>query len=286
MINSRSQVRRVVNRDHHQIANLVFHEFSSHRHLDWYSPLDWIGTPNYWAHEANGKITAALACPEDPPHIAWIRFFGHSQDLPAAHAWHSLWQSALADLNCTNTQTHVASIITKQWFQPLLLSSGFQLKQNIVLLELKKEMIRSFPVPAAIQIRPMQDADLPLVAQLDLAAFGQFWHNTQSTLQRARSQCASATVAEDHSGLIGYQLSTQTPFGAHLARLAVNPQHQGRGIGSALISHLIQTLGVHQLERLSVNTQSDNSASLALYKKLGFMRTGEELPVFVYSIGG
>jgi RimJ/RimL family protein N-acetyltransferase len=48
------------------------------------------------------------------------------------------------------------------------------------------------------------------------------------------------------------------------------------------VSDLIQSLGARQINKLSVNTQSDNSASLALYKKMGFARTGEYFPVLVY----
>jgi len=285
MINVSLQVRRAVDRDYDQIANLTFYESNNHRHLDWHSPLEWIGSPNYWVLEEDGRITAALACPEDPPHMAWVRFFGHHQNLPGHQAWSALWEVARSEVTHANTQTYVAAIVVKQWFQTFLLSSGFELKQNIILLELMNGNIRFFSTPQGIRIRPMQDADLPAVAKVDWAAFGQFWHNTMNVLQRARSQCASATVAEDDSGVIGYQLSTKNPLGAHLARLGVRPEAQGRGVGSALVSNLIQSLGTSQLSRLSVNTQADNAASLSLYKKLGFVRTGEHFPVLVYPIG-
>jgi len=285
MINVSLQIRRAAGRDHDQIANLSFYESNAHRHLDWHSPLEWIGSPNYWVREEDGHITAALACPEDPPHMAWIRFFGHYQYLSAPQAWLSLWEVACSEIAQTHAQTYIAAIVIKQWFQSLLLSSGFELKQNIVLLELKNENLRSFSAPHGIRIRPMQDEDMPAVAKVDLAAFGQFWHNTELTLQRARLQCASATVAEDDSGVIGYQLSTKNPLGAHLARLGVKPEAQGRGVGCALVSHLIQGFNKGQLSRLSVNTQADNIASLALYKKLGFIRTGEHFPVLVFPIG-
>jgi ribosomal protein S18 acetylase RimI-like enzyme len=285
MINLSLQIRRAVERDHDQISNLIFYESNTHRHLDWHSPLEWLGSPNYWVREESGRITAALACPEDPPRVAWIRFFGHYQYLSAPQAWTSLWETAHGEITRANTQTYIAAIVVKQWFQSLLLSSGFELKQNIVLLDLKHENIRPFSAPHGIRIRPMQDADMSAVANLDLVAFGQFWHNTQNALQRARSQCASAMVAEDDSGVIGYQLSTKNPLGAHLARLGVQPEAQGRGVGSALVSHLIQGFQAGQLNRLSVNTQSDNAASLALYKKLGFVLTGEHFPVLVCPIG-
>lgn len=38
------------------------------------------------------------------------------------------------------------------------------------------------------------------------------------------------------------------------------------------------------ISRLSVNTQSDNQASLSLYQRMGFMRTGEEYPVYTFDI--
>jgi ribosomal protein S18 acetylase RimI-like enzyme len=128
----------------------------------------------------------------------------------------------------------------------------------------------------------MEPGDLPAVTEIDLAAFGWFWHNTLESLQRARTQSVSAMVAEDDSGLIGYQLSTGNPLGAHLARLAVRPEAQGRGVGAALVGNLLQQLGESHLTRLTVNTQSDNAASLALYQKMGFVRTGEFFPVCVF----
>ena len=285
MINVSLQARRAVARDHDQIADLVFYESNNHRHLDWHSPLELIGSPNYWVLEEGGHITAALACPEDPPHVAWIRFFGYHQNLPAAHAWSSLWEAARSGIECANTQTVIAAIVVKQWFQTILISSGFELKQNIILLELMNKNIKTFSIPLGIRIRPMQHEDMPAIAKVDLDAFGGFWHNTLDVLQRARLQCASATVAEDDSGVIGYQLSTKNPLGAHLARLGVRPEAQGRGVGSALVSDLIQSLDTNQISRLSVNTQAENAASLSLYKKFNFVPTGEHFPVLVFSIG-
>ena len=285
MINVSLQVRRAVPEDHHQIANLILNEANTHRHLDWRSPLEWIGSPNYWVLEEDGRIIAALACPEDPPHMAWVRVFGYSPHLSGREAWSALWEAARKEITYTNTQTQVAVIVVKQWFQNLLLSTGFYLKQNIVLLQLTNENITPFAMPHGIRIRTMEEADMQSVIKMDLFAFGPFWHNTFDSLQRARVQSVSATVAEDDSGVLGYQISTGNPLGAHLARLAVQPEAQGRGVGTALVGNLIQRLGSHQLNKLSVNTQADNAASLSLYKKLGFIRTGEHFPVLVCPIG-
>ncbi|MBI5353537.1 MAG: GNAT family N-acetyltransferase [Chloroflexi bacterium] len=283
MINVHLKVRRAVLEDHLQVANLGTVESNTHRHLDWRSALDWLGADNYWVLEESGAITAALACPEEPTQMAWIRFFGYAPHLSAPEAWSALWSVARSEIFPANQNTQVAAIIVKPWFQRLLLSSGFELKQNIVLMQLAHEKIKTFSPPAHLSIRPMRAEDLPIIAKIDSDAFGPFWHNTLDSLSRARSQSTHATVAEDDSGVVGYQLSTGNPLGAHLARLGVSPEAQGKGVGTALVNDLIHRLGGIQLSRLSVNTQDDNAASLSLYKKMGFVPTGEHFPVLVFN---
>jgi ribosomal protein S18 acetylase RimI-like enzyme len=287
MINVQTHVRRASARDHRQISNLLFHESNTHRHLDWRPALEWLGDMNFWALEDRGEVSAVLACPEDPPDVAWIRLFSYRPHLSGPETWSALWNFACADIFLSNPRVVAASIVMKQWFQSLLLSSGFEARMNIVMLELKLEGT-IFPRAdiGNLRIRPMRDSDMDEVARIDVEAFGAFWHNSADTLQRARSQSVCATVAEDGNGLIGYQLSTGNPFGAHLARLGVRVEAQGRGVASALVWDLIQNSGLLGSGRLSVNTQEDNIASLNLYRKFGFVRTGESYPVLVHSPGG
>lgn len=283
MINLNLKVRHAVAEDHNQIASLIFYEANTHRHLDWRSALEWLGSQNYWVLEEDGRIIAALACPEDPDHVAWIRLFSYHQNLNGFDTWSLLWEAAGRELLEAEPNVHITAIVTKQWFQTMLLSSGFEIKQNIVILQLSVKPVQYIPIPDGIQIRPMQAVDISAVTQLDLSAFGEFWHNTFESIQRAYSQSLYATVAEDKSGsIIGYQISTGNMFGAHLARLGVGPEAQGRGVGKALVADLNQYLLENRINKLSVNTQSDNQASLSLYQKFGFVRTGEHFPVLIY----
>lgn len=134
--------------------------------------------------------------------------------------------------------------------------------------------------PGHIRIRPMLREDLPVVAELDAAAFEPLWQNSLLALQHAYPHAALATVADLDGQLIGYQISTRNSFGVHLARLAVRPACMGQGVGQTLVGHLVQTVAGLGLTRLTVNTQSDNRASLALYRKIGFQATGERYPVY------
>jgi ribosomal protein S18 acetylase RimI-like enzyme len=283
MVNLEIQVRTALPKDHQQIANLIYYEPYIHRHLDWRTPLDWLGEPEFWVADYGKLVTAALACPIDPLKIAWIRLFASSGDLTLAHSWSSLWKVALEALTVLHGVT-VAAITTQDWFIPLLQSSGFSVTQHIVILEHYEKSLPPSNSPPGISIRPMTALDLPAVAELDAAAFVPLWQNSLDALQRALTQAGWATVAESKEGVVGYQISTYNPFGGHLARLAVNPAAQGQGIGYALVHDLLKESSKRGLRKLTVNTQDDNKASLALYQHIGFHRTKEEYPVYIYQL--
>lgn len=283
MINLKTQVRRATAHDHTQLANLLFHESNTHRHLDWHSALEWLGEKNFWVLDEHGFITAALACPEDPSDIAWIRLFAHHPHLTAPDAWSMLWEVALAEIFDSNPKARVSAIVLKKWFQNILSQHHFELKQKIVLLRLRIENAIPQEKLSNIHIRKMNEADIFSVVQIDADAFGSFWHNSFDTTQRAYMQSVHATVAENESGaLVGYQISTGNRFGAHLSRLGVRGEAQGQGIATSLLTDLIQMLNQNQMDEISVNTQEDNTVSLSLYQKFGFIKTGEVFPVMVY----
>ena len=273
------QVRPAVQTDQRQIANLI--QFSSHvhRHLDWRNPLDWIGTPPFFALESQGQVVAAFGCPPDPPSVAWVRLFVNSGKVPVQESWQMLWDRARTELAC-KAQFVVAAIVLQEWLHPLLLSSGFTSHQSVVMLERDGEAPAEIALPSEISLRGMMAFDLPAVAEVDASAFELLWQNALPTLERAYPQSVWATVAETEGQVIGYQLSTLNPIGVHLARLAVRPDMRGKGLGYALVTDLIQQVGRRAISHLTVNTQSDNAASLALYQRMGFRETGERYPVY------
>ena len=280
MINS--LVRTADAKDHHQLSNLIFFETRLHRHLDWRSPLEWLGAPFYWALEERGDITAALACPTELAGVAWVRLFVYASHWSAENAWNVLWSGAQYEIARAGGAT-VAAIAMQPWFQNVLAASGFENRQQILMLEWRYQP-RAGNEANGIRIRKMTEADLPEVAKTDAASFHPLWQNPLGTLGRAFSQSLFATVAEDENGVTGYQLTTGGGGRAHLARLAVHPSAQGRGTGRAILSDLFTRLTQENISRLTVNTQNDNAVSLNLYQKLGFVRTGEQYPVYTFDV--
>jgi len=283
MVNIEMRVRTALKQDQQQITNLIYYEPYIHRHLDWRTPLDWLGVPEFWVAEYGNQVTAALACPVDPVKIAWIRLFASSGDLTIDDSWASLWKVARETL-ATQGGTTVAAITTQEWFTPLLQASGFSIAQHIVILEHDGTPPASFGGVAGVSIRPMTALDLPAVTDVDAAAFTPLWQNSLDALERALAQAGWASVAELKGGIVGYQITTYNPFGGHLARLAVHPDFQHQGIGRFLIQDLLQESARHGLHKITVNTQDDNKASLALYNEIGFHRTPEEYPVYIFQV--
>jgi ribosomal protein S18 acetylase RimI-like enzyme len=277
-------IRDAVEEDRQKLSTLLHFELRIHRHLDWRSPLDWLGVSPFLVAEDQGRIIGALACPVDPPGVSWLQLFAVSTSRPVAELWNPLWLKALSMLE-QRDQLILAAIPMHDWLVTLLKQEGFTLAHQVVVLQWgydqPLERLEGLPVT----IRPMQPGELEQIWRVDVASFQTLWQNSLPSLELAYHQSSIATVAEDETGIIGYQISTTSSMGGHLARLAVLPAYQGRRIGYALLNDLLRQFVYRGIFRVTVNTQSDNLASLKLYEKAGFERTGEKYPVYTRSPG-
>lgn len=274
-----SSIRPATEEDRSRLANLLHFEIHVHRHLDWRRPLDWLGHAPFLVLEAAGRINAALACPPDPPGLAWVRLFAVMTRVDIAQAWNKLWAQARRQLGAMGV--HVAAAISlNDWFAQLLRSSGFQHTHNVVVLHWQVNgPAQTAPVEGG-QLRPMRVEDLPAVYEVDKAAFAPLWQNPLTALEFAYQQAGFATVVEQEGRIVAYQLSTRSAQGLHLARLATHPSMQGRGLAQTLVADLQRHARERHEPRLTVNTQDNNKPSLGLYRKLGFVLTNETLPVY------
>ncbi|MGB9521639.1 MAG: GNAT family N-acetyltransferase [Anaerolineales bacterium] len=276
-------VRAALRSDRSAIASLLYFERYVHRHLDWRSPLDWLEYEPFVLYEDQGRIIAALACPDDPPEVAWIRLFAVSTNGNFQQVWQPLWELAYQILENKNHHPRFASIPLAQWFRGLIENSGFQQTNEVIILKWRATDYKwIIPRNAMIKLRPMQMEDLEEVARVDQSAFPVPWQVSLNGIAAGFNQAALAMVAESATGIVGYQLCTASTNGAHLARLAVTPEWQNQGVGSLLVNDLQRQFYEQGYEIVTVNTQADNSASLFLYKKMGFQLTGETYPLYEF----
>ncbi len=271
--------------DRNAIMTLTRFEDHVHIHLDWKPVEDWLGSQPFLVAERGRRVMAALACPPDPPDTAWLRLFTLVPDVPMDEVWALLWERARAMLQATGVGT-MAVLSMDEWVAELCARASFEQTHSVVVLSRGRGPLKPATAPGVpVNVRAASRADHPAIIAADLAAFQSPWRMSAELIELAMARADLLTVAELEGQVIGYQLTTPSHQGAHLARLAVLPNWQGRGIGGALVSHLIDHYTRRGAREITVNTQDSNAASLALYKRFGFALTQTRFPVYQAGIG-
>jgi ribosomal protein S18 acetylase RimI-like enzyme len=251
-----------------------------HIHVGWLNPARWVGRPvSLHLADRHGRTQAALlACP-DGLRVAWIQSFACSRKLAPSAAWQTLWEAARQSLHDSGI-AHVWAMSSEASFAALLLNSGFQPASEVVTLTYRGGRVLPPACPPGVTLRAMAAADVPAVLKLDQSAFQAPWQMDDEAMQATFAACAAATVAVDGEAIVGYLLATQAQGHLHLARLATAPNRQRTGVGRALTLRLIKQVHMPEVISLTVNTQTENLASLRLYRALGFREGGQTVPVY------
>lgn len=277
-------VRQADTSDLIELNNLLQRKSFVHRHLGWQSPLDWLGSQPFLVLEERSRILAALACPPDEDGITWLQLFITAPGYSMFKAWNELWPYAKGELQKLDKVTTLNSLVIRPEMNQLLKTAGFLELYHVVVLDWDSSNAVWPEINMDHQVRLMEKRDLIGVYEVDKLAFDEIWRNSLSQLEAAYREAFSATVVEIDGRVEGYQISTATTRNGHLARLAVNPRHQSNGLGSLLVSDLLERFQDGGFVEVSVNTQSNNSISLDLYRKFGFRLLDDLYPVRQYSI--
>jgi mycothiol synthase len=136
------------------------------------------------------------------------------------------------------------------------------------------------PLPVGVGLRTLQpDRDARALHALDAAAFGPApdYHPeslesfTEEHLQAHDLDPQLSLVAERGERIIGFLLTrrwVEAPVG-YVDVLAVHPDEQGRGLGSALLRAAFAAFAAAGLAEAQLGVASDNPRALDLYERLG-----------------
>jgi ribosomal protein S18 acetylase RimI-like enzyme len=262
----------------HHLIDLLARSSIRHQHLDWNDAFSLIGKQPFQMALQDLQPIACLACPPDPPGVAWLRLFAVAPGAPPDDLWKYLWDQASLQVMHAGVG-RAAVLVTGRWMIPLLEQSDFEQSNSVDFLAWQRGKLPVLPHPAGT-VRVMRSGDLPRVTEIDNAAFEEIWRYTHENLENANARASLANIVEIEGQVVAYLMASATAIGAHIARLAVDPDWQGRGIGTMLVHHALTQLSMQGYVKPTVNTQSDNHAALRLYRSLGFQNTGQRLPVF------
>jgi len=271
-------IRQTRSDDQRLISSLLTKASHKHLHFDWLNVLDLLNEKPFLIALNRRRPVASLACQPDPPQVAWVRLFAVLDDIPKCEAWDRLWDVAAKNAARLGASQAVA-LVTQEWFTPLLRGSGFQETNQVIFFKWEETPLPDIQETGFV-LRKMTMEDLPTVARVDQSAFNPLWSLSLRSLRAAYHLSALATVLSQDDQIVAYQMSTSSALGAHIARLAVHPDLQGRGLGRALISDVLHAFSQRGMGPVTVNTQGDNLRGQQLYRSLGFIPTGQQFPLF------
>lgn len=137
--------------------------------------------------------------------------------------------------------------------------------------------------PANLQIRPMTPTDLGRVMQiaqsLDQAPRWplQAWNaalDPQATPRRLALVAEDPAPHQDASLVVGFAVASLLPPQVELETIAVNVEHQRRGIGRRLFAAIIEELGRAQVTEVRLEVRASNLPALEFYHSQGFAEAG------------
>lgn len=235
--------------------------------------------------------------PSLAPDRAYLRALALDRGRSPSQDVVALMEVAMQQLHTYARPVEIIVYGGETWFIKPLLTAGFVMAERVAFFRLALERratrtpvwpwaggLGSHKPPSEVaQLRAMQPSDIETLAQLDAETFTPLWHfgakDLWELLFRARAQVA---LLDDQ--LVGYAAISVTGDEAHLARLAVHPAAQGRGIGHQLLRDCIAYAQDNHLTAIALNTQVSNERSQRLYRQLGFRPTGLVLSVLTKTI--
>ncbi len=126
---------------------------------------------------------------------------------------------------------------------------------------------------AAADVRPMRQADLDAVMEIERVSFSTPWsrHSFRNLLNRGD---ADLWVAEVNGGVRAYAVVWYVAKEAELGNLAVARSWRRQGLGRRLLDWALAKARERGAERIFLEVRDSNSEAQRLYERRGFVQVG------------
>jgi ribosomal-protein-alanine N-acetyltransferase len=136
------------------------------------------------------------------------------------------------------------------------------------------ESVASLPTAPRVRIRPLREADLPRVLEIERECFSTPWKEVTFRGLIKRSD-TDLLVAEMEDGwLAGYAACWTVIDQAELGNVAVSPAARGAGVGGALIDAVVERVKARGANECYLEVRESNREAQSLYRQRGFIVVG------------
>ncbi len=126
-----------------------------------------------------------------------------------------------------------------------------------------------------LRLRRLRPPMLPEAAEIDRRSFSPPWANDTVALSDITTATPYHRSRSVHHGrrMVGFSISGRAGRSGYVQRLAVDPSVRRRGVARLLLDDALRWMRRRGIDRVMVNTASDNHRALALYESSGFERS-------------
>jgi len=167
----------------------------------------------------------------------------------------------------------VSPLLTERAARPFVRAGFAELERLVVL---KKDGLNSPPGGNACEIRSAQATDAQSIAAVDATCFDEVWRLRPSDILAMLPETTTFIAVRDGRP-IGYNMVSMSREAGTVGRLAVAPDCQRQGVGSALLAAGLGWLRDAGGTSVTLCTQRGNVASRRLYARFGFELLPDEL---------
>ena len=124
-----------------------------------------------------------------------------------------------------------------------------------------------------IELRHLVLDDLDAIDEIEHRAYPTPWSRSMfaSELAKPTSICLGAFEGSD---LVGYVINSRYVDAWHVMNVAVDPEHQRRGVATALLERLFELTRDDERRGYTLEVRVSNEDAIGLYEKLGFEPRG------------
>ena len=127
---------------------------------------------------------------------------------------------------------------------------------------------------AEVMIRQARLSDVPAMARIETESFESPWSAAEITKDVTAGGNVYVAAAIEGDGCVGYAEFRDIAGEAQIYNIAVDPGTRGRGIGGALLRHIVNEAEDRGCSVMNLEVRASNKAAISLYEKTGFRVVG------------
>ncbi|QNN47816.1 ribosomal protein S18-alanine N-acetyltransferase [Thermomonas brevis] len=132
--------------------------------------------------------------------------------------------------------------------------------------------VQAYGALAAPSLRPMREADLDAVMDIELRAYPFPW--TRGIFRDCLHAGYPMWLQERQGAIVGYGVLSIAADEAHVLNLCTAPGNEGQGLGQRMLQALLKIARGHGAQRVFLEVRPSNPRAIALYERSGFNEIG------------